>query len=561
VALVVGVFAAACLAPYRVDTDTGFQLRSVQQWVAGKTPSPLSLRLPDPRDLSRDAIVRSSWWPPGFPLLYAPLAAAGLSLAWTLRLTSLLLFLAGSLGWVRVARGIGLSTNALCLFSFSLCAYAVTIGGAATLPWADLLTYGAAPWLACASWRLVHASAKPLALFAAGFLLGASYWLKYSLFLTALGMACWALLQTLKGPGGWRDRLARLGALSLGVLLPVAALFLGNLAQQGTLARAVSGNRSDWALADHEPVAPSELLIATAGAPGLALFQNYLPLTHLTYFSDARLSLLRGLPDSERLLCRSLLAIPLTAALVWGLVLGFPLTRNPEIRAFALTTAAAFFLLLLVVSAAVPYDYLAKESRLTVGFMPLLQAIAIGGWLAPVGGRLSVPRTGVLGLVLLPPLLFAAIDFAANQIHDRQPYLPSDTGLFVPELSSDNVPATMRAVKRTIRTPRDVVILVGPPGWGSSLMMWLEFPQRTLPVTTFSAPLGGAYLDASEIRGTTTFRSSRQLRLVLVVSRSVSEGGWLPRIFGRFAGAPKWTPVPMPSRSQVSVWFADMGET
>src|SRR5436305_10483834 len=98
--LAAGAFLIALAAPYRLDTDTGFQLRSLQQWVRGESTSPGTLLLPDPQDLSRDVSLWSNWWPPGFPLLYAPLVAGGLPLAAALRLPSLLLFLAGAWGWL-----------------------------------------------------------------------------------------------------------------------------------------------------------------------------------------------------------------------------------------------------------------------------------------------------------------------------------------------------------------------------------------------------------------------------------------------------------------------------
>ncbi len=56
-ALAVLAFLAGAAVPYRVDTDTAFQLESVRQWTRGDSPSPGMLRLPDPGDLSRDELV------------------------------------------------------------------------------------------------------------------------------------------------------------------------------------------------------------------------------------------------------------------------------------------------------------------------------------------------------------------------------------------------------------------------------------------------------------------------------------------------------------------------
>src|SRR5690349_15160369 len=101
--LTLAAFAAGALVPYRLDSDTAFQLESVRQWRHGEVAAPGFLRLPDPADLSRDRLVWSTWWPLGFPYLYSALPAAGVPFGAALRLTSLLLFLAGACGWLRLA--------------------------------------------------------------------------------------------------------------------------------------------------------------------------------------------------------------------------------------------------------------------------------------------------------------------------------------------------------------------------------------------------------------------------------------------------------------------------
>ena len=65
-ALSSAAFLAAAAVPYRVDTDTAFQLGSVVQWTRGISPAPGMFRLPDPADLSRD---RQVWNPGGHQVL------------------------------------------------------------------------------------------------------------------------------------------------------------------------------------------------------------------------------------------------------------------------------------------------------------------------------------------------------------------------------------------------------------------------------------------------------------------------------------------------------------
>ncbi|HEX3555888.1 MAG TPA: hypothetical protein VIA62_21945 [Thermoanaerobaculia bacterium] len=564
-ALIGGAFLAATLAPYRVDVDTGFQLRSLQQWVRSESPNPGTLRLPDPHDLSRDALVWSTWWPPGFPFLYSPLAAAGLSLAATLRITSFLLFLAGSLGWLRLAGLFGLGRTACLLYAVSLAAYGVTIGGAATLPWADVLSYAFAPWLVALALRQGEGETSPLRLLLAGLALGCSYWLKYTLFLVALPLAGWLALRV--GPGGrgpWTARAGRLAALALGFALPVAALLAVDLRHAASLSASASGSRSAWVAEEKQDAGPFPIALGLAGAPGLALFQNHVWITHLVYFSDGWLPFFRFLSNAHRLRAKSLLGIPMTTALIWGLALGLRGQTRGALPSLALTVTAGFYLLLTAISLLIGYDYLANEPRFGVAILPLVQAPALAGWLAGAGPSASRSRRIASALLLViffgVPLLFLVADLSKHQIASRRaaPYTASSTGLFMPEISPRNVPEVQAAVAAALRSPRDVVVLAGPLGWGSPLMMWLEFPWRTLPETTFFDPLGAGYRDAASLRSGSPLTASRPLRVVLVVAKSLAAGGELPRLQARFPQARVWQAAPAPAHANVVLWFSDL---
>lgn len=565
VALVSGAFLAATLAPYRVDVDTGFQLRSLQQWVRGESPNPATVRLPDPQDLSRDRLVWCTWWPPGFPFLLAPLAAAGASLAVTLRVMCFLFFLTGGIGWLRIADRFYLRPRVRLLYAMSIAAYAVTVGGAATLPWADVLGFAAAPWLVALALR-GEEEASPLWLLAAGLALGCSYWLKYTLFLMAIPLAGWLGLRLLLRAGDpWPRRAGGLAALTLGFALPVAALFVLNFEHSDGLTSSLSGNRSSWVKDGPQDVGLVPLSLGVAAAPGLALFQNHLWITHLVYFSDAHLPFLKRLDTTGRLRLKSLLGLPATAALLWGLALGLKAPERSALPSLALTVTAGFYLILAVVSLLVGYNYLANEPRFGVVILPLLQAPALAGWLAWLSagttGRLRrVAAVFVVALFFGTPLLFAATEFAKHQLLQRlaAPNTAGPTGLYIPEISPRSVPEVQAAVAATLRSPRDLVVLAGPLGWGSPLMMWLDFPWRTLPETTFFDPLGAGYRDAANLRSATPLRSSGPLRVVLVGSRSLLPGGELDRLRARFPQAHTWQAAPVPAHSNLVLWVSDL---
>src|SRR5205085_8878753 len=142
-----------------------------------------------------------------------------------LRLTSLVLFLIGSLGWLRLADRLAVPSWVRFLYAASLAGYAFTIGGAASLRTGDVLAYAAGPWLvALALWTVCAENAPVPRFFLCGLALGFTYWLRYSLFLVALSLLAWAAFHAVFGEGRRSAglRLGRLAVLGTGFVLPVA---------------------------------------------------------------------------------------------------------------------------------------------------------------------------------------------------------------------------------------------------------------------------------------------------------------------------------------------------
>jgi hypothetical protein len=559
--LTCGAFLAAGRVSYRLDSDTAFQLESVRQWLHGASPSPGFLLLPDPADLSRDNLVWSTWWPPGFPFLYTPLAAAGLRFATALRVTSFLLFLAGALGWLRLADRSPLPRGLRLLYAASLASYAVTLGGAASLRTADILAWAAAPWLIGLALHLGERRPeppRPALLFLAGLALGATYWMRYSLFLIALPLLAWIALRLVPFLPLSRGK-GRLAVLGLGFALPVAALFLLDLRLSVSAAESATGTRSAWSVEDTRSAQPLWLAVSAVGAPGLGLFQNDLWINHLVYFSDARLPFLRGAAPADRLLLKALLGIPATAALAWGLAWARRRRPGPE-ATLAAVLAAGFYLELLAVSALVGYNYLANEARFAAGFLPLAQPLVLAGWRETEGWLRRALGALCIAVLCLAPIAFAAANFVKNDLRDRAAAgcAPSPSGLFTPELACRGLPAVQAAVAETLGSSPGVVLLAGPQGWGSSFLMWLEVPQRTLPVATFISPLGARYRDAADLHGTGPLVTSRPLRVVLLAERSLAADGLLAALEARFPQAGPWRSVPLPEGSAVTLVTTDL---
>jgi len=174
--------------------DAAWQMKAVQQYLAGQSPSINHVVMPDVKDLSQDSAGWIYWWPPGPQFLVYPLMASGVALGDAVRITVILLIFSGSLGWI------------LWFLSFRLPNW-VVITLAIALPWmhsvsthlflysADIITYALAPWVLLAAYHLGEAwvrrqnfSKKILAVSALfGFSMGLLYLFKYSTILVSLG--------------------------------------------------------------------------------------------------------------------------------------------------------------------------------------------------------------------------------------------------------------------------------------------------------------------------------------------------------------------------------------
>ena len=568
--LTAAAFLLGFQVPYQVDRDVAFQLKSLDQWRRGDSPTPVTLSLPDPQDLSRSSLLWSRWWQPGFPWLYCPLAATGLPLAAALRLTSLLLFLAGCAGFLHLATRAELPGWARVLYAVSLAGYGLTLGGATSLRSVDVLTFAAGPWLALLALRQGEGEPRPGRLVLSGLALGATYWVRYALFLTALPLLAWMILRIVKagsGPGRRRSQPGSLAALGFGFLLPIAVLLALELRADD--APAVAAAQDAVEAAGNAPFSHLPFLaLSIAGGPGLGLFQNDHWLTHLTFFSDSRIPFFRSLGDTGRLTAKVLLGIPATLALAWTLARAR--RRLSPLAGFALFVTVCFVLELAVVSLVFGYNYLAYEPRRAAGFLPLVQAIVLGEWLAGLRGapqlqpRLRDRAASALALTVFfaVPLAFVAAHFLRNEIGDRLAlhYTASPTGLWMPEISQQNVPEVQAAVTSALRSSGDVVVLAGSERWRgySAFVPWLELPQRSFPVAPFSSPLGTRYSAAASLSSSVPFHSGRPLRLVLVLDRMLADDGTLPRLQARFPQARSWTAIPVPAHSGVAVYCSDL---
>jgi hypothetical protein len=98
---------AVSRTPQSMFADPSWQLKGLQQYLYGESPTLNTLIQPNPRNLSQDSREWISWWPLGTNALLYPLLRVGLRIGAAIRVLAALAFMVGSFGfgyWLRAFR-------------------------------------------------------------------------------------------------------------------------------------------------------------------------------------------------------------------------------------------------------------------------------------------------------------------------------------------------------------------------------------------------------------------------------------------------------------------------
>lgn len=104
-----------------------------------------------------------------------------------------------------------------------------------------------------------------------------------------------------------------------------------------------------------------------------------------------------------------------------------------------------------------------------------------------------------------------------------------------------------------VTSPQDIVVLALDES--APFGAWLEMKQRTLPLVDAWGPLVQTHgTEGANLRGASKFTSSKDLRLILVISKSFeSDSKMVLQIKQRFPQATKWIKVKNPKDEEVAV--------
>ncbi len=179
--------------PQSLFTDPAWQLKALQQYLAGESPSLNYRVMPKDDDISGNVAEWIIWWPPGTQLLVYPFMAVGIAAGDALRIIAIASIIIGSLGWI-------------CWFSLFRLPTWVRVTFALALPWmrypsntlflysAEVFVYALTPWILLSVYKLSllwsqqkHNFRIALLSLLLGFGMGFVYVLKYTAVFVSLG--------------------------------------------------------------------------------------------------------------------------------------------------------------------------------------------------------------------------------------------------------------------------------------------------------------------------------------------------------------------------------------
>ncbi len=510
--------------PQGLVSDPAWQLRAVQQFLGGQSPSPNHLVQADPADLSRNTAEWITWWAPGASWLPGLLMAAGIPVGYAVRAICLFALVAGSVGWVRWFGLFGLPSWMELLL-------------AAFLPWmhyasktvflfsAEILVFGVAPWAALLAWRLAQAEnaggpggAPKGGAFATGLFLGSVYVLKYSALLTSAGVVAYFAWQACRSPRARRVLL--LAVLSAGAALPVVTLSVLNH-RLGGHANLVAESFSFHPRVENIQYALTNPPLILGDLDALASYVLFHPVHPLT----------------SNYAWHSWIGVP-GALLLFGLLLW----RGPSVAPEGLTRSIFFTALcsmaaIWTVSDGVSYDarHLADPALIA---LPLALRRGWEAWGRSAGPLRAVLAAGAIGYLLVP-YLYGVATVAVKAVRRYPQTLPASR-LYNPSLSDSMPVEALRFLEDSAGGADDVWYLPEP-------YTALDLPGRAVIRYAQVVPLGRLAAEK--------FSTSRPLRLHVLLPRSFEENGKAAVICGSFPAAGPWQVAPVPGSDYV-LWTA-----
>jgi len=545
------LFAIASTVPHHVIWDPVPQIKGIYQWLNGETSFLNFYVNPDPNDLSQNIQTWHVWHAPGVSFVFFPLIALGLPLGVAVRTTAYFLYCIAGLGWIKVAARIPVCQKTKLTLSLLLILSYILMGSAFTLV-GDTIPFAIFPWLLLYAIRLTSQGELKTKLSTYlghcvifGFLLGIVYWLKYSAFILCLGLLLYLAIYLLFLFHGYSliKRLSLVGASTVSCLLPILSLNIINrifsgvntAVEQYESAGLASYYTEGWGLflswiaSFSLGVFNYELLV---GRIGYFLFiSRDIKLTLSTFYEIDPFKLVLGIMMT--ILFLVIIGLLKTHKiynkkinLIWVCITIFPL-----ICLAYLTHRVSFNFLLSSISRYTFPCFILSVTLLTNSYFKNAYNVAKPKYLQQILSFCFAV------LIFLPQTHTLAHGGKAMLL--RNNYISTDS-LWMPSLSQVNSKSVIEEITSRIQSSKDVILFALDASFGAER---LAVKQRNL------------YLSLGD---RTPFHTSEDLRVILVVSKSLESDQDIVRFNQKLPQATEWHRVSDIPDAEVSIWYSDL---
>lgn len=546
------LFSIASTVPYQFFADPVAQIQGIYQWLNGETSFLNFYVNPDPNDLFQNIQTWHVWHAPGVSFVFFPLIALGLPLGVAARTTAYFLYCIAGLGWIKVSASIPVCQKTKLTLSLLLIIYYILMGSAFWLL-VDTIPLAIFPWLLLYAIRLTSPGELPTKLSTflgncviLGFLLGIVYWVKYSAFILCLGLLLYLAIYLLFLCDEYSliNRLLLAGASTVSCLLPIFSLniihriFSGfNTAVEQYESAGYASNYTEgwglffsWIASFSLGVFNYEYLV---GRIGYFLFiSRDLESIPYYYVDDIEpFKLFIGIIItivflSVMYLLKTYQIYNKRINIIWLCVTIFPL-----ICLAYLTHRVHFNFLFSSIGRYTSPCFILSFTLLTNSYFKRADNVAQPKYLKQILGFCFAV------LIFLPQAHTLA--YGGKNMVLRNNYISTDS-LWFPSLSRVNSKSVVEEITSQIQSPKDVILFEIDASRGSER---LAVKHRNLSLS---------------LDDRTPFHTSQDLRVILVISKSLESDQDMVRFNQKLPQATEWHRVNDIPDAEVSIWYSDL---
>ncbi len=548
------LFSIASTVPYQIVADPVPQIKGIYQWLNGETSFLNFYVNPDPNDLSQNIQTWHVWHAPGVSFVFFPLIALGLPLGIAARTTAYFLYCIGGWGWIKVAAYIPVCQKTKLTLSLLLILYYILMGSAFVLG-GDTIPFAIFPWLLLYAIRLTSQGELPTKLSTYlghcvifGFLLGIMYWLKYSAFISCLGLLLYLAIYLLFLFDGYSliKRLALVGSSTVSCLLPVLSLNIMHRIFSGFNTAVEQYESTEFASSYTEGWG---LFLSWIASFSLGVF-NYETLAgrigYFLFISTDIKATLSSLSFYYTEPFKFIIGIMMT---ILFFVIVFLLKAHnfytKKIKLIWVCITVFPLILLAYLSHRVNYNFLLSSiSRYTFPCFILSVTLLINSYFKNAD-NVAQPKyfKKILGfgfaVLIFLPQISHNVAHSVNNMLLRHNYISTDS-LWIPAFSRVNSKSVIEEINSRIQSSKDVILFALDASRGSES---LAVKHRNL---SFS------------LADRTPFHTSQDLRVIVVISKSLESDQDIVRFNQKLPQATEWHRVSDIPDAEVSIWYSDL---